>query len=90
MIIMNYPQLAGWVPAISLPVASFLQLYKIIITKKAAGISALAWILYALANLGAYIFTEKYFAVQSILAFLLTAIFNFAIVFFTLKYNSKQ
>jgi hypothetical protein len=71
--------IAGWLPAIILPTASGLQLYKILRYKKAQGVSALAWALFGMADLGAFFFAEKYFVIQSILAFLLTAVLNFAI-----------
>ncbi|MBT7902701.1 hypothetical protein HN587_02485 [Candidatus Woesearchaeota archaeon] len=80
--------IAGWLPAIILPVAAGIQLYKIIKYKKADGVSSLAWTFFAIANLGAYVFAEKYFLIQSILAFLLTAIINFAIAIFAKIYKS--
>ena len=82
--------IVGWLPAIILPTAASIQLYKIIKNKKAQGVSALAWALFAVANLGAYFFAEKYFAIQAILAFLLTAIINFAIVILTKALNTKN
>ena len=71
--------IVGWIPAIILPTAAAIQLHQILKHKKSEGVSSLAWILFAIANLGAYFFTEKYFAIQSLLAFLLTAILNFII-----------
>jgi len=78
----------GWIPAIILPVASAFQLYKIIKYKSAKGVSALAWLLFAMANLAAYFFTEKYFVIQAILAFLLTAALNFAVAVMAKVYKN--
>ena len=43
---------------------------------------------FAIANLGAYFFAEKYFMIQSILAFLLTAMLNFTIAIFSRIYKN--
>lgn len=72
--------LAGWIPAVTLPLATCFQLGKILKTRSAEGVSAVTWLLFGFANLGIYIFTEKYGVIQSILAQLLTAILNFIIV----------
>jgi uncharacterized protein with PQ loop repeat len=80
-------QIAGWLPAIILPIAALIQLLKIIKNKHAQGVSSISWALFAIANIGAYAFTEKYFAIQSIFAFLLTAIINFAIAIFARIYK---
>lgn len=84
-------QLAGWLPAIALPGATLVQLLKIALTRKTEGVSILTWLLFGFANLGIYIFTEKYFAIQSILAQLLTAVLNFIIVYliFTIRRKPK-
>ncbi len=80
--------IAGWIPAIILPAAAGMQLYKILRHKKAQGVSSLAWTFFAIANLGAYFFAEKYFMIQSILAFLLTAMLNFTIAVFARIYKN--
>jgi len=81
--------LVGWIPAIILPSATAIQLYQIIKTKKSAGISKTAWSLYAIADFGAYIFTEKLLSAQAILAFFLTGVICVLIVFFAKKYEKK-
>jgi len=73
-------ELAGWLPAIALPGATLAQLLKIARTRNVEGVSILTWALFGCANVGIYIFTEKYLTLQSILAQLLTAILNFVIV----------
>lgn len=82
--------LAGWIPAIALPAATLLQLIKIVVTRKTAGVSVLTWGMFGIANLGIYIFTEKYFVIQSILAQLLTAVLNFVIVFCVLALRNPK
>lgn len=71
---------SGWIPAITLPAASLFQLVRILRTRSAAGVSAMSWLLFGFANLGLYVFTEKYTAIQSILAQLFNAVLNFVIV----------
>ena len=82
--------LAGWLPAVILPLSTFLQLAKIIKSKSSQNISWLAWFLFGLANIGAYIFSGKYTSVQSILAFLLSAVLDFMIVGFLFYYKSDK
>ncbi len=62
-----------------LPSATFLQLMKIL-EGSVEGVSVTAWLLFGLANVGAYFFTEKYFSPQALLAFALTAVLDFVIV----------
>lgn len=75
-----YANIIGWIPAIILPAAALSQLYKIIKNGHGSGVSKTTWLLFGLANLATYFFTEKYFLIQSILAFLLTSILDFAII----------
>lgn len=72
--------IAGWIPAVILPVATFLQLAKISKLKSAQGVSISTWLLFGFANLGLYVYTEKYFALQTIIGLLGTAVMDFVIV----------
>ncbi|MEO0949582.1 MAG: hypothetical protein AAFY11_15840 [Cyanobacteria bacterium J06641_5] len=72
--------LAGWIPAIVLPAATLLQLLKVAQLKSAEGVSLTTWLLFGFANVGLYIFTEKYFAPQSLIGLLGTAVMDFVIV----------
>ena len=72
--------LAGWIPAIVLPAATISQLIKILRVDSVSGVSLVSWILFGLANIGLYIFTEKYFVWQSIIGLLFTALLDFVIV----------
>jgi len=83
-------ELAGWIPAIIFPSATFLQLIKIVRKKTAEGISILSWALFGFANIGLYFYAEKYFALQSIVGFLGTALLDFLIVAMTIKLKSKH
>ncbi|WFB37595.1 hypothetical protein P3T73_07460 [Kiritimatiellota bacterium B12222] len=81
---------AGWIPAITLPAATSLQLIKLLRSRSTQGVSVLTWVLFGIANLGIYIFTEKYFVIQSLMAQLLTAILNFIIVGVILFLKQKE
>ena len=82
--------LAGWIPAIVLPVATLLQLIKLIRTRSTTGVSLMTWLLFGIANIGVYLFTEKYWALQSLIGFLGTAILNSTIVALIVALRAKQ
>ena len=82
--------LVGWIPAIVLPVAAFFQLFQIARQKSAAGVSLATWLLFGIANVSLYIFTEKYSAPQCILGLLGTAVLNFAIVGLIIFFRRKR
>jgi len=82
--------LAGWIPAIVLPAATFSQLFKIARLKSAEGVSLMTWLLFGFANVGLYIFTEKYFALQSLIGLLGTATLDFIIVAMILLLQKKE
>jgi uncharacterized protein with PQ loop repeat len=81
---------AGWMPAIILPLATITQLSKIIRERSAQGVSLVTWIMFGVANIGLYLFTEKYWALQSLIGLLGTAILDFTIVGFVLFYGAKK
>jgi uncharacterized protein with PQ loop repeat len=82
--------LAGWMPAIILPLATITQLLKIIREQSAKGVSLVTWVMFGVANVGLYLFTEKYWALQSLIGLLGTAILDFTIVGFVLFYRAKE
>ena len=82
--------IAGWIPAIILPIATISQLAKIVQEKTAQGVSLITWFLFGIANIGLYLFTEKYFALQSLIGLLGTAVLDFAILGVALAYKSKK
>lgn len=79
--LISFQSAAGWLPAFILPVSTFIQFYRILKNRSAKNVSATAWSLFGVANIGAYIFTGRYDSVQSILAFLVSAFLDVLIVF---------
>ena len=82
-------QLAGWIPGVILPVATLLQLIKIARVKSVEGVSLMTWLLFGFANLGLYVFTEKYLALQTLIGLLGTAALNFIIVGMIISIRKK-
>jgi len=80
----------GWLPAVILPLATIFQLVKIIKSKSVEGVSAVSWLLFFIANMGLYIYTQKYFEAQAILSMLLTAFLNLVIVFLLVHKKFKR
>ncbi len=80
-------ELSGWLPAIFIPIATLLQLYEVYNASTVAGVSWPTWLMFGLANVGFYIYTEKYRSIQSILGFLGTALIDFVIVAIVLFRN---
>ena len=72
-------QLSGWLPAVIIPMATVIQLSTILRQRSAQGVSALTWAMFGIANVGLYIYTEKYTSVQSIVGLLGSAVLDFAI-----------
>ncbi len=84
-------QISGWIPAIIIPTATFLQLRSIVRKKSTKGVEWLSWFLFGVANIGLYIYTEKYGQIQTILGLLGTAVMDFIIVALVLKkYGEKN
>lgn len=73
-------ELAGWLPAIVIPAATLLQLIEVYNAANIDGVSWVTWLMFGLANIGFYIYTEKYKSIPSILGFLGTAMLDFIIV----------
>lgn len=72
-------ELSGWLPAIIFPAATLIQLLAILKCRSVQGVSASTWLLFGVANIAAYVYTEKYFAIQTIVGFLGTALLDFII-----------
>ncbi len=73
-------EFSGWLPAIIIPAATLLQLYEVYSAATVEGVSWPTWLLFGLANVGFYIYTEKYTSLPAILGFLGTALIDFFIV----------
>lgn len=72
-------KLAGWLPAVIIPAATIIQLTTIFKDRSTQGVSWLTWFLFGVANIGLYIYTEKYSALQSIVGLLGSAALDFLI-----------
>lgn len=84
-------QLSGWLPAIIIPVATIIQLSTILKNRSAQGVSCLTWFLFGVANVGLYLYTEKYTDIQSIAGLLGSAVLDFIIAGLTaLNYGSSR
>lgn len=73
-------ELIGWIPAVIIPAATFFALYNAFTTEDIGGMSTMSWLLFGIANVCFYIYSEKYRSPQAILAFLGTAVLDFIIV----------
>jgi hypothetical protein len=75
--------LAGWMPAVILPAATLDQLVMILRSGSVENLSAVTWLLFLLANLGALFLgrpESRLAVIQMGLAFGLTALLDVAIV----------
>jgi hypothetical protein len=77
---MNLNQIAGILPAVVFPTATLLQLLRIWRQRSTAGVNVSTWVLFGLANVAIYFYTERYAEWQAIIGMLLTAVLDFAIV----------
>lgn len=77
---MSINYLAGILPAVVFPVATLIQLLRMVRQRSAVGVSVSTWLLFGLANIGIYIYAERYFEWQAIVGMLLTAVLDFVIV----------
>ena len=82
-------ELAGWLPAVVFPIATFLQLWVILKNRSGDGVSKSTWLLFGIANIGLYIYAEKYDSIQSIIGMLLTAALDFVIVFLAWAFGNQ-
>ena len=73
-------EISGWLPAFIIPAATLLQLIEVYSATNTEGVSWLTWLLFGVANIGFYIYTEKYTSPQAILGFIGTAVLDFIIV----------
>jgi hypothetical protein len=77
---MNLTHLAGILPALIFPAATFLQIVRMLRERSAAGVSVVTWLLFGIANIALYVYTERYGEWQAIAGLLLTALLDFVIV----------
>lgn len=72
-------EISGWLPAIIIPLATLIQLVAIFKNQSTQGVSALTWSLFGVANVGLYVYTDKYGALQAIVGLLGPAVLDFVI-----------
>jgi hypothetical protein len=77
---MSINYIAGILPAIVFPVATLVQLVRMVRKRSAAGVSVPTWLLFGLANVALYIYAERYAEWQTIAGMLVTAVLDFVIV----------
>ena len=82
--------ISGWLPAIIFPAATLIQLLAILQSRSTHGVCWSTWMLFGVANIAVYIYTEKYLAVQTIVGFLGTALLDFIIAGLTIKGRATQ
>lgn len=82
-------EFAGWFPAILFPLASSLQLTKLLKSRNSEGVNIFTWILMSWANICMYTYTEKFLEWQA-LGLLLNAAIQVAIVGVILKYRKIE
>jgi len=70
--------------------ATLLQLAAILRKRSAAGVDWSTWFLFGIANVGLYIYTEKYGDLQSIVGLLGSAAMDFAIALLVLAQYGVQ
>ncbi len=83
-------ELAGWLPGIIFPGATALQFVKIWKEKTARGVSISTWVLFAFANVGLYVYAQKYDSLQMIVGLLGTAALDAAIAVLALARERKE
>lgn len=83
-------ELLGWIPALVFPAASGVQLLAIIHRRHAEGVSIPAWVLFAIANVCLFGYTEKYTEWESILGSLGSAVLNVCIVIAAIRYRTAR
>lgn len=83
-------EIVGWVPAVVFPAATLFQLLVIVRTRTAAGVSAVAWSAFAIANICLFLYTEKYGEIESIVGALGTAALNLCIVAAAIRYRNPR
>ena len=83
-------EIAGWLPGVIFPAGTGLQFYKIWRGGTAKGVSISTWLLFAVANIGLYIYAQKYDSLQMIVGLLGTATLDAAIVVLVLARRDKK
>ncbi len=83
-------EILGWVPAVVFPVASLVQLVVLVRARSSAGVSALTWSLFAIANVCLFLYIENRWQVQAIATTLCTAGIQATIVVLALRWRPRS
>ncbi len=83
-------KIIGIFPAFIFPIASIMQCIHMLRVKSSKGNSLFSWYAFAVGNLCLYIYTEKYFELQSIIALLGTALVQVYVIFLIYKYREND
>jgi len=83
-------ELIGYIPAIIFPAATIIQLLYMFKTKTSEGVSPLAWGAFALGNVSLYVYTEKYYELQSIIGLLVTSVLQLVIIVLVFKHRKTK
>lgn len=83
-------EILGWVPAVVFPVASLVQLVVLVRARSSAGVSALTWSLFAIANVCLFLYIENRWQVQAIATTLCTAGIQATIVVLALRWRPRR
>lgn len=78
--LMTFAQIAGIIPALIFPIATLIQVIRMVRARSAAGVSITSWFLFGIANIAIYIYAERYTEWQAIVGMLVTAVLDFVIV----------
>lgn len=89
-IIGDVAEYSGFLPAILYPVATILQLVKIIKSGSSVGVSINTWILNLVANIGLYFLSNQYYNWKSIVGFLGTGFICAIIIFYIIDLKNKN
>ncbi len=79
----------GWIPGIIFSGASAVQLYAVICSPNVQSVSATTWLLFALANVSAYIYLGKYLAPQAI-GYIVAALIQTSVAYVVIKKRRLQ
>jgi len=90
---MTAADIAGWVPAVVLPTATAAALAAAIRAARqgdTTGVSVLSWVLFAAANLGGWVYTEKLLAPQALIAYAVTTVLDVVIIVVVLAARHRE
>jgi uncharacterized protein with PQ loop repeat len=82
-------EILTWLPGIIFILSYILQIYKIHKTDNPGEIDKFTFILFFLGNIGAYLFTDKYFSLKTLSAYVIPNIFMIIVIGYS-EYKKKE